>query len=210
MKLKVISLLSGGIDSPVASYLMMKKGCNVDLVHFHNQTTESRGVKRKILDLKNTLSNYGNVKLRFVPFLSFQQTLIRFVPSEYRMIVYRRMMFKIANKILEAEGASALVTGDNIGQVASQTLDNLSVIHEAAESPVLTPLAGLDKIETTRIAKEIGTYSISIRPYEDCCTYMLAKHPETKADLEKIKELEEPIPVENLVKSTVEDAEIID
>ncbi len=211
MKPKVISLISGGIDSPVASYLMIKQDCEVILVHFHNYTQEAYSVKKKILDLKKQLEKYQpKLKLYLIPFLEMQRALLSFIPAKMRMIIYRRVMLKAAEKIMEKEGAEAFVTGDSIGQVASQTLDNINAVYEATNKPILAPLLGFDKEETIEIAKEIGTYEISIKPYEDCCSYLLAKHPETKAEIEKVKKLEEPIPLDNLIENMLEKAEIIE
>lgn len=209
--MKAIALLSGGIDSPVASYLMMKQNCEVVLSHFHNYTQESYPVKKKILDLREQLSRHQkNLKLYLIPFLEMQRVLLSYVPSDMRMIVYRRIMFRASEKIMEKEGAEALVTGDSVGQVASQTLDNIRVIYEAADKPVLSPLLGLDKEEIIQIAKEIGTYDISIKPYNDCCSYLIADRPETHAKLEKIEEAEKPIPIENLIENILGKAEVVD
>ena len=188
---KVISLISGGIDSPVAAFLMMKRGCEVVLAHFFNETLHSPQVRRKLEQLAQVLTKVQpEIKLYMVPFGELQREIIRSIPSRYRMLVYRRVMTRLADKIADAEGAKALVTGDSLAQVASQTLDNLQVIYAAAGRPVLAPLIGFDKEETIELAKEIGTYEISILPYEDCCSFMIAPHPETHGRLEVIEELE--------------------
>ncbi len=211
MKPKVVSLLSGGIDSPVASYLMMKQGCEVILVHFYNYTKDAYNVKYKLLKLQEVLgAHQEKTRLYLVPFLSFQRVLLSFIPPKLRMISYRRMMLKIAEEILKKEKAKAFVTGDSLGQVASQTLDNLAVIYEATKYPILTPLLGFDKEDTVKIAKEIGTYPISIEPYQDSCTFLVPPHPETHAKLEKVKELERPIPANGLIKSAIKEAEVIE
>lgn len=211
MNLKLVSLLSGGIDSPVASYLMMRQGCEVILVHFYNYTKDAYNVKYKLLKLQEVLGKYQEkTKLYLVPFLSFQRVILSFIPPKLRMISYRRMMLKIAEEILKKEKAKAFITGDSLGQVASQTLDNLVVIYEATRYPILTPLLGFDKEETIRIAKEIGTYPISIEPYSDCCSFLIARHPETHAKLEEIKRLEKPIPLKNLINSALKEAEVIE
>ena len=131
--MKIVSLMSGGIDSPVASYLMLKKKCELVLVHFHNQTIQKEYVKNKVVQITNVLSKYGKVKLYLVPFKELQQKIIQTIPAETRMIVYRRTMFRIAEMVLDKEKGEALLTGDCMGQVASQTLDNLGVIHSAAK-----------------------------------------------------------------------------
>ena len=205
--MRAIALLSGGIDSPVAAHLVRKSGAEVIPVHFHNYTQESYSVKKKIIDLQKQLEI---PKMHIVPILNLQRIIISFIPAQFRMISYRRMMFKAAGEILKQENADFFVTGDSMGQVASQTLDNLNVIYEAAKYPVITPLIGMDKTDTIEIAKKIGTYEISIKPYADCCSYLLAKHPETHSNLARIKKLEEPIPADELIKSALSRAEIIE
>jgi len=188
---RVVSLISGGIDSPVATFMMMKRGCEVPLAHFFNETLHSPQVRRKLERLAQVLTKVQpEIKLYMVPFGELQRGIIRSIPSRYRMLVYRRVMTRLADKIAEVEGAKALVTGDSLAQVASQTLDNLRVIYAAAGRPVLAPLIGFDKEETIKLAKEIGTYEISILPYKDCCSFMIAPHPETHGRLEVIEELE--------------------
>lgn len=202
----IVSLLSGGIDSPVASYMMMKRGCNVVFVHFHNYTSRIEEKIERIVEVLNR-HQYDST-LYMVPFFPLQEMIIEKVPEECRMIVYRRMMMKIAERIMRAENAKAVVTGDNIAQVASQTLDNLHVIHSATDATVLAPLAGMDKNEIIGIAKRIGTYDLSILPYPDCCTYMTARHPETRATAGEIEEMESALDIEAMVSYGVEKAEI--
>lgn len=205
---KVISLISGGIDSPVASFLAMKRGCEVVLVHFFNKTLHSADVRKKIHAIAEKLAEYqGSLTLYMVPFEEVQLEIIRIVPPKLRMIVYRRSMMRMANLIAEKERAKAIVTGDNISQVASQTLDNLNVIYSASKLAVLPPLLGFDKEEIIAIAKKIGTYEISILPYEDCCTLMVAKHPETRAKKEVVEDFEE---FEEIEKKSVEKAEVFE
>jgi thiamine biosynthesis protein ThiI len=188
---KVVALVSGGIDSPVAAFLMMKRGCEVVLLHFFNETLHSLKVRGKIISLAERLAHFqGELKLYMVPFGSLQREIIRAVPARYRMLVYRRTMMKLAEEIARLEGAKALVTGDSLAQVASQTLENLRLIYEATRYPVLAPLIGSDKEETIALARKIGTYEISILPYEDCCSFMVAPHPETHGRPEVIAELE--------------------
>ncbi|MCS7143878.1 MAG: tRNA 4-thiouridine(8) synthase ThiI [Archaeoglobaceae archaeon] len=205
---KVVSLISGGIDSPVASFLAMKRGCEVIPVHFFNKTLHSPDVRRKIVMLAEKLAEFqGDLKLYMIPFEEVQMEIIRIVPPKLRMVIYRRSMMRMANLIAEKEGAKALVTGDNISQVASQTLENLNVIYSASKLAVLPPLLGFDKEEIISLAKKIGTYEISILPYEDCCSLMVAKHPETKSKREIVEEFEE---FEELEKNAVEKGEIIE
>jgi thiamine biosynthesis protein ThiI len=207
---KIISLLSGGIDSAVASFLMMKRGCKVVFVHFFNYTRSSANVKVKIERLVAQLSKYQvDSKLYMVPFREIQMEIIKNVPSKLRMLVYRRFMMRIASKIADLEGAKAFVTGDSISQVASQTIDNLNVIYSVAERPVFTPLSGMDKEEIIEIAKKIGTYDISILPYEDCCSFMIARHPETRCDINKIEKAESILDIDELVEKTASKAEAI-
>jgi thiamine biosynthesis protein ThiI len=200
---KVVCLLSGGIDSPVAAALFLKKGIEAVLVHFYNQTPQQAGVLNKIKQLAEQLSKFGKVKLIMIPFKDIQMAIIKAVPADYRMIVYRRMMFRIADRIREKEGADALVTGDSIGQVASQTLENMKTIYAAAKSTVLHPLLGRDKREIMDMAKELGTLDISNAPYEDCCSFMIAQHPKTKSRIAEVEQFEKNIDVEGLVNSAV-------
>jgi len=207
---RVVCLLSGGIDSAVASFLMMKRGCRVIFAHFFNKTIHSPFVIKKIERLVETLSSYQlRSRLYIIPFEDIQKEIIKKVPAKQRMIIYRRYMMRIANKIASKEKAKAIVTGDSVAQVASQTLDNLKVIYDASSLPVLPPLIGFDKEETIEIAKKIGTYEISITPYEDCCSFMIAKHPETKAKKREIEELESILDIEELVDESIKNAKIL-
>jgi thiamine biosynthesis protein ThiI len=205
---KAVCLLSGGIDSPVAAALLLKQGIEVVLVHFQNLTRQQDSVQNKIERLTEQLSKLGKVKLYVIPFKDTQFSIIKAVPAEYRMIVYRRMMFRIADKIKEQEGAEALVTGDSLGQVASQTLTNMRSIYAATKSVVLHPLLGKDKREITDIAKEIGTFEISALPYEDCCSFMIAQHPVTKSKTEEIERYEKNLDVPKLVDAALTAAQI--
>lgn len=200
---KVVALLSGGIDSPVAAALLLQKGIEVVLVHFYNFTPQQVGVQSKIERLAEQLSKHGRVKLVMVPFKDTQFSIIKAVPAEYRMIVYRRMMFRIADKIKEQEGADALVTGDSLGQVASQTIENMRTIYAATQSIVLHPLLGKDKREITDLAKQFGTYDISSLPYEDCCSFMIARHPATKSRVEEIEQYEKNLDIPALVDAAL-------
>jgi len=189
---KLLCLLSGGIDSPVASYMLMKRGAHIVFVHFRNDTQTNS--KSKIVDLVTTLTRFQNKStLYIVDFKDIQKEIIKNVTSKIRMIIYRRFMFKIAEKILEQEQAKGFITGDSVAQVASQTLDNLQVIYEASHYPVFAPLIGMNKQETIDLAHKIGTYDISIQPYNDCCSFLIAQHPETKANHIMIQKAEEAI-----------------
>ncbi len=208
---KVISLLSGGIDSPVAAWLAMKRGCKCVLVHFHNYTLYQESVRRKIAQLAEKLSVYnGHTKLYIVPFAEPQKEIIARVPAEYRMIAYRRAMLRIAETIREKEHAKAFVTGDNLAQVASQTLDNLDVIYSVSKKPVIAPLIGYDKKDIIKLAEQLGTYETSILPYDDCCSAFVAEHPATKSTREELEEMEKDIDFDSLINGAVEKAEVLE
>ena len=207
---KVLSLLSGGIDSPVAAYLMMKRGCSVKFVHFFNDSINSRAALDKIKDLVKTLSQYNkNTKLYVIPFKDIQSEIIKYVPSDYRMIVYRRIMFMIADVLAMKDEAKGIVTGDNLASVASQTLDNMGTIRQASGMLVLTPVLGFDKQEIVNLAQKIGTYETSIRPYEDCCSYYIAKHPVTKSRIEDLEKIEKRLDLRKYVSEAVAKREIV-
>ncbi len=205
---KVIVLLSGGIDSAVATFLMMKRGCSCILLHFFNKTLHTEAALNKVKQLAKILSKIqSKIKLILIPFYEIQKEIISNIPTEYRMIIYRRFMHKIAAKIAEKENAKAIITGDNIAQVASQTLENLDCIYKATNVLTLSPLFGMNKEEIVEIAKKIKTYEISILPYADCCSFMIAKHPKTKARIEDILKLEELIKnKEKLINKSIEEA----
>jgi thiamine biosynthesis protein ThiI len=203
---KVVSLLSGGIDSPVASWMMMKRGCEVIFVHFFNEVL---GTPDKIEEIVTILNRYQyNSKIYLVPFSKTQKEIISRVPSKYRMIVYRRFMVRIAEGIARKEGALGITTGESIGQVASQTLENIGAINSAATLPIFRPLACFDKMEIVGLAEKLGTYEISIRPYQDCCSYMIGMSPATKSRVEIIERLESKINIEKLVKEAIKQSEI--
>ncbi len=187
---KVVCLLSGGIDSPVSAFMAMKRGAETVLVHFFNSTIHSVGVRKKIHDIARKLSEYHRLKLYMVPFRDIQLEIIKCIPSEYRMIIYRRSMMRMASMIADAEKAGGIFTGDNLGQVASQTLANMKVIYHASNYPIFAPLIGFDKEEIVDLAKRIGTYEISILPYDDCCSLMVSRHPVTSASIEEVERME--------------------
>jgi len=210
---KVICSLSGGLDSPVAGYLMMKRGCDVIFVHIYNNSLVKEDVKNKIKLLVNQLTKFqGKSKLYIVPFSDIQKEIIANVPSTHRMIVYRRYMLKIINQIAVIEKAKGIVTGDSLGQVASQTLDNINCIYKASLLPLLPPLIGMNKDEIIEIAKKIETYETSIIPYPDCCSFMNSDHPVTKGWYDDILRFEQEInqKEENLIKEAIEKAEILE
>ncbi|MEK7131641.1 MAG: tRNA uracil 4-sulfurtransferase ThiI [Patescibacteria group bacterium] len=202
---KVLALLSGGIDSPVAAYKIMCRGGEVNLIHFQNQTQVTEAVSEKIFDLAKVLSNYQpEIKLFMVSFEGIQKQIIMHVPAPYRMITTRRIFNKIADKVARQNNFLALVSGDSLGQVASQTLENMAVIAEASNLLKLTPLIGTNKKDIIDLARKIGTLDISNRPYEDCCSLFVAKHPETKTRLNDVLKYEKLID-----NSIVDKAEII-
>jgi len=204
---KVVALLSGGIDSPVASFMAMKRGLKVVFLHILNKTmTGGRTGVAKIENIVKGLAEIqGGAVLYVIPFETIQKAIIAVVPAEYRMIVYRRFMMKIAEKIAEKEKAKGIITGDSIGQVASQTLDNLGCIYSSANLPVLPPLIGMNKEEIIEIAGSIGTYELSVIPYPDCCSFLIAKHPKTKGNIGEIEKLENLIPDKSgLIKDSIE------
>lgn len=202
--MKLLALLSGGIDSPVAAWRMRNLGHKVGFVHFHNYTAQQAGVRQKIIGLVKAL---GGGTLFMVPFADAQTEVVKHVPAKYRMIIYRRLMLRMASAIARKEKAAALVTGDNLAQVASQTLDNMYVIDRASPMEILRPLLGAEKNETVNTAKRIGTFELSIQPYSDCCTFMVAEHPETHAELELIERMESGMDVGKLVREGVKGAE---
>ena len=201
---KVISLISGGIDSPVSSFYMMKRGCSVIYAHFYNSSINTKQSMEKVIDLVNVLSKYQfKTKLYLVPFENIQKEIIKEVNSRYRMIIYKRFMLMIAEKILENENAQAVVTGENVAQVASQTTSNLNTIYKATKSLILAPLIGFDKDEIIQVAKKIKTFELSILPYEDCCSFMIAEHPATKSDPEEVEKLELKLNKKQLIEEAI-------
>ncbi|RLL49453.1 tRNA 4-thiouridine(8) synthase ThiI [Mariprofundus sp. EBB-1] len=192
-----VVLFSGGIDSPVAAYTMMKRGMEVVLVHLYNSTINRDFAKIK--DLAAQVSRYqGRVKLYMIDLEEFQRHAIALVPAEYRMIIYKRQMIRSAALIAREERGQALVTGDSLGQVASQTLANIHAIYDASDLPLLPPLIGADKEEIIALGRRIGTYDISIEEYCDICSFLIAKHPETNAKREKVAAYESQLPLEGL------------
>jgi len=191
---KAISLISSGIDSPVSSFKMMKRGVHLSFVHFHSfPATGRESIENVQLILKVLCKFQPSIDLFLVPFVDVQKHIMKFSPDKYWVIIFRRAMIRFSNYIANKESASALVTGENVGQVASQTLSNINVIGRCSDLPVLRPLAGYNKKEIIDLAIKIETYNISILPYEDCCGFFVPKHPETKAKLNIIEEIEKNI-----------------
>lgn len=201
---KVLLMLSGGIDSPVAGYLALKRGVTLEAIHFYSPPYTSERAKQKVEDLVTVLATYGlEINLHIVPFTVVQQEIKRNVPDDYSMTIMRRMMLRIAEQIARKRGALAIVTGESIGQVASQTIESMHAINAVTTMPVLRPLVAMDKLEIMEIAKRIHTYDISIRPYEDCCTIFLPKNPVTRPKLEKAVQYEQALNIEELVNDAV-------
>ena len=205
---KVVSLLSGGIDSPVASYLAMKRGCEVILVSFHSYPFIGQGSIEKVKDLTKSLGRFTpRLKLILVPFADIQKEIKQNTPEEYRTVLYRRMMGRIAQNIAKHHKAHALINGDSIGQVASQTLENISCIDHAVDIPTLRPLVTFDKEETIELAKRIGTFDISIRPEQDCCTLFQPAHPTTRGKIERCVAAEENLDIPGMVENLHQEVE---
>lgn len=207
---KAMLLLSGGIDSPVAGYCIAKRGVEISAVHFHSYPYTSERAKEKVISLARQLSAYCcGVKLYIVPFTEPQLQIHEKCPEEYGTLVMRRFMMRIAAKIAQQEGAKALITGESLGQVASQTLDALCCTDAVAGMPVFRPLIGNDKIEIIHIAEKIGTYETSCQPYEDCCTVFTPRHPCTRPKLEHVERAEGALDIDALVDAAVAGTEMI-
>jgi thiamine biosynthesis protein ThiI len=197
---KVLCLISGGIDSPVAAWRMMKRGCLPFFVHFHSAPFTSAASQEKVVAMTAKLMDaQPHTKLFLVPFGAVQQKIIVSVPSAYRIIFYRRFMMRIAQRLANEIKAQALVTGDALSQVASQTLSNLKTIEAAVDIPVLRPLIGMDKQEIVDEAKRIGSYDIAIEPHDDCCSFLMPRNPVTKTNLQEVNKIEEKLDVEELI-----------
>ena len=202
-------LLSGGIDSPVAGFMIAKRGVLIDAVHFHSHPYTSDRAKEKVIELAQIMSSYtGDIRLHIVPFTDIQLEIIDKCPKNYLTVIMRRIMMRIAEKISEKNQSSALITGESIGQVASQTMESLVCTDAAVKIPVFRPLIGMDKEEIVEISKKIGTYETSILPYEDCCTIFVPKHPKTKPSLTEIEEAETAlVNIDEMIDSAIEKAE---
>ena len=207
---RVVALLSGGIDSPVAAYRLMRRGAEVVLVHFHPFPLLSWASREKAKALAERLARFQHrLRLHLVPFSEVQRHIIVEAPTAYRVVLYRRYMLRIAEAIAREEGALALCTGDSLGQVASQTLENLHAVNQAATLPVFRPLIGWDKEEIVAEAQRIGTYATSILPDEECCTLFAPKHPVTRARLEVVLETEARLPTEELLALALKEREVL-
>lgn len=205
---KTLLLLSGGIDSPVAGYLTMKRGVELEAIHFESPPFTSERAKQKVVDLAKKLTHYGHsVTVHFVPFTKIQQKIHQEIPDSYGMTVMRRIMLTISEKIARKRSILSLTTGESLGQVASQTMESMNTINEVTNYPVLRPLLAMDKEEIVNIAKEIDTYEISIRPYEDCCTVFVPKSPKTRPRREQLHRVEKGVDFTELIEEAIEETE---
>ncbi len=206
---KTLHMLSGGIDSPVAAYLMMKRGVKIECVHFASPPYTQEAVIYKLVDLLKVLNKYQpSIRLFIVPFTKIQEAIYDNIDESYCITIMRRMMFRIASRLALKKNCPVISTGESIGQVASQTLQSIHVINEVTNIPVIRPCASMDKIEIIELSKKINTYDISIRPYEDCCTIFTPKNPKTSPHLKEVKEYEDKIDFESLINEAVDNIEI--
>ena len=206
---RIACLISGGIDSPVAAYRIVKRGCLASFIHFSGRPLVSRASEEKVHELVRHLTTFQyDSRLYVIPFGEIQREIILNTPAPLRIVLYRRMMIRIAQELARKDQCWALVTGDSLGQVASQTPQNLCAIEEAAELPILRPLIGMDKREIIDEARRLGTYETSIEPDQDCCKLFVPPHPSTKTRLDDVKKVERMIDVSALVKRGVENVEL--
>ena len=205
---RAVSLLSGGIDSPVASWMIAKRGVALEMVHFFSYPYTSPEAKEKVLELARLLTPWcGRLTVHVVPFTAIQEELRRSCPEELFTVLMRRFMMRIAQEVANRCGAKALVTGECLGQVASQTMEAMAVTGAVTRLPILRPVVGMDKEDIVRVAREIGTFDTSILPYEDCCTVFTPRHPRLRPTLEEVEAAETSLDVEAMVRSAVEGIE---
>lgn len=207
---KGLLMLSGGIDSPVAGYLALKRGIDVECIYFDSPPHTSIEAKNKVIDLANILNKYsGKIKIFVVPFTKLQETIYKNVQNEYMITIMRRMMYRIAHKLALKNKCKVIINGESIGQVASQTLTSINTINSVTNFPIIRPVCCLDKLEIIEISKKIGTYDISIRPYEDCCTVFVPKHPSINPDINKCIEFEKNFDYESLIDEAIDNVQVI-
>ena len=207
---KACLLLSGGIDSPVAGYMIGKRGVNLCAVHFYSYPYTSERAKEKVVDLAKLVAKYtGTIKLVVVPFTDIQLAIDENCRSELSTVIMRRSMMRIACRVARMNGCSALITGESVGQVASQTMQAIYCTNEACDMPVYRPLIGMDKMEVVAISQDIGTFETSILPYEDCCTVFTPKHPKTKPSLKEVVDEEARYNYKELENIAIENVEVI-
>lgn len=208
---KAMLLISGGIDSPVAGYMIAKRGVMLDAIHFYSYPYTSERARDKVIELTKLVARYaGRINLYLVPFTDIQLTIYEKCPSTETTVLMRRLMMKIAERIAKDTGSLALITGESIGQVASQTIESLCVTDDAVSMPVFRPLIGFDKEEIVEKAEKIGTFETSILPYEDCCTVFVPKHPVTKPKVDKLRESEALVDFEPLIAKAIAETERMD
>lgn len=207
---KGMLMLSGGIDSPIAGYLAMKRGIRIEGVYFDSPPHTSIDAKNKVLELASILSSYsGYVKLHVIHFTEIQEAIYKYCPKEYMITIMRRMMYRIAERLAHKNNCKAIINGESVGQVASQTLTSMAAINEVIKMPVLRPVCCYDKIEIIDLAKKVGTYDISIRPFQDCCTIFVPEHPVINPEIEKAREYEQAFDFETLINAAVKNDEVI-
>src|SRR5690625_4354980 len=207
---KSLLLLSGGIDSPVAGHLMMKRGIQLEMIHFHSPPFTSERAKQKVLDLTEVLTEYGGpIKVHLVPFTTLQQQIFAETPERYGMTIMRRIMLTIAERVCKQENILSMTTGESLGQVASQTMASMNAINEVTNLPVIRPLVALDKEEIIEVSKQIGTYDISIRPYEDCCTIFVPDSPVTNPKRDKVLAIEKNVDFEPEIEAAMANIEVL-
>ncbi|MGM0395510.1 MAG: tRNA uracil 4-sulfurtransferase ThiI [Bacillota bacterium] len=206
---KGLLLLSGGIDSPVAGFMIAKRGVEVDAIHFHSYPFTSQRAEEKVMDLAKIMSIYsGPMKVYSINLLNIQKEINKNCPEDEMTILSRRFMMRIAEKVSKSRGYQILITGENLGQVASQTIYSIDVINRSVQMPILRPLVGMDKVDIIEISKEIETYETSIKPFEDCCSVFLPKHPVTRPKLEDIERSEEPLSIDELIQDAIDGMKI--
>ena len=207
---KGLLMLSGGIDSPVAGYLALKRGIDIDCLYFEAPPHTSIEAKNKVIKLADIINEYsGNIKVHIVPFTKIQEEIYKNCPSEYNITIMRRMMYRIAEKYAKKIKANAIINGESVGQVASQTLTSMLVINSVTNMPVIRPVACMDKLEIIEISNKIGTYETSILPFEDCCTIFLPKHPVINPRIDKCELYEKNFDYELLIDETVNNIEVV-
>jgi len=208
---RAMLMLSGGLDSPVAAYLGMKRGLEIEAVHFYSPPYTSERSKQKVIDLVKKLTTFSpSIKLHIVPFTEIQEVIQKQVPDNYSLISTRRMMLKITDALRNKQNALAIATGESLGQVASQTLESMYAINDVTSTPVIRPVVAMDKLEIIDIAKEIDTYDISIRPFEDCCTIFTPSAPKTRPKKEKVSYYESFVDFEELIHKAVDNIDTIE
>ena len=207
---KIMHMLSGGIDSPVAAYLLMRRGIKIECIHFASPPYTNAGVIEKLKDLLSKLNKYQpEIRLNIIPFTKLQEEIYRNCDESYAITIMRRMMFRLASRLAYRRGCPAISSGESVGQVASQTIESMQTINEVTNLPVLRPVVTMDKVDIIDLARKIDTFDISIRPFEDCCTIFAPKNPKTKPSIAKAKEFEEKFDYESLINEALNNVEVI-